>query len=236
MVLFKYEEEFYYFVGIDPSWTGRKPTAVVVVKLNNQVKKFELQRYIYTKNIKEIVETISSLEKPSVIGVDAPLVITNMYGHRENELEFLRKYPIKIPLYPVNSSLYKSFFPTTLYKELNKIGFSFENHNIFEVYPHATLGALFFGRLFSYKRGKKEERLTRLKVIEEKVSQYVDFPNISFKSLKEREDCDDALICALTVFLPTTENSLVFGSSSDGLLLVPFPRFTQENREELDNS
>jgi len=227
MVVFKYEKEFHYFVGIDPSWTGQKPTAVVVVKLNELSKKLELERYIYTKDVKEIVDAISSLGKPSVIGVDAPLVITNAYGHRENELEFSRNYPIKIPLYPVNSSLYKSFFPTMLYMELNKIGFRFENQNIFEVYPHATLTAIFFGRLFSYKRGKKEERLAKLKVIEQKISQYIDLPNVSFGSLKEREDIDDALICTLTVYLPTIENSLIFGDSCNGMLLVPFPKFVQ---------
>uniref|UniRef100_A0A7V4KDB2 DUF429 domain-containing protein n=1 Tax=Fervidobacterium pennivorans TaxID=93466 RepID=A0A7V4KDB2_FERPE len=231
MVLFRYEEEFHYFVGIDPSWTGGKPTAVTVVKLNEQTKKLELQRYIYTKDVKEIVNVLSSLEKPSVVGVDAPLVITNIYGHRKNELEFIRNYPIKISLYPVNNSLYKSFFPTTLYKESNKIGFRFENHNIFEVYPHATLAALFFGRLFSYKRSSKKEKMTKLKIIEEKISQYIDSPKISFRSLKEREDFDDALICALTVFLPTNEDCLVFGNVSDGMLLVPIPKSVQKSEE-----
>ncbi len=50
MVAFKYEKEFHYFVGIDPSWTGRKPTAVVVVKLNELSKKLELEKiYLYKR-------------------------------------------------------------------------------------------------------------------------------------------------------------------------------------------
>ena len=50
MGAFKYDKEFHYFVCIDPSWTGRKPTAVVVVKLNELSKKLELEKiYLYKR-------------------------------------------------------------------------------------------------------------------------------------------------------------------------------------------
>lgn len=228
----RYEKQFDYFVGIDPSWTGRNPTAVVVLEVSITSEKLGIHKYVYAKTLEEIVELLSRLEKPSVIGVDAPLVVKNSRGHRENELEFLKNYPIKVPLYPVNTERYPEFFPSALYEKLNEIGFSFANNNVYEVYPHATLAAKFFGKLFSYKRGKREERLRKLEEIERKLSEYIEFCGTSFGCVKEREDFDDALICALTVYLPTKETCLGFGSFSDGILLVPIPTSVQKEQRE----
>jgi predicted RNase H-like nuclease len=232
MFSIQYEKEFDYFIGIDPSWSGRNPTAVVVLRENREIGRLSLYRYVYAKALEEIVEVVSELKRPSVIGVDAPLIVKNLQGHRENELEFLKNYPIKVPLYPVNTERYPEFFPSALYEKLNEIGFSFANNNVYEVYPHATLAAKFFGKLFSYKRGKRKERLRKLEKIERKLSEYIEFCGTSFGCVKEREDFDDALICALTVYLPTKETCLGFGDISDGILLVPIPTSVQKEQRE----
>ncbi|MFN4201163.1 DUF429 domain-containing protein [Fervidobacterium riparium] len=223
MYIFKYLNVPEYYMGIDPSWTGKNKSAVVVLVQLKECDKCGLIDYIYTSNESEILDFVLRYRN-SVLGIDAPLIVKNTSGHRQNELEFLQKYKLRVPLYPVNVSRWNSFFPTSLYNRLKKHEFSFENYNVFEIYPHATIAAKFFGKLFSYKRGSKSEREKKLDILKRIILKYVELPELQFQQLKEYEDFLDAVICAYTVFLPTIEETLVFGSTSEGLLLVPCPK------------
>ncbi|WP_448376870.1 DUF429 domain-containing protein [Fervidobacterium sp.] len=219
--------DFEHFIGIDPSWTGKNKSAVVILKRSakpRQDGKLLVYDFLYSSDINKIIDFIYPLRGTAIIGIDAPLIIRNVSGHRKHELEFLSYYPIHVPLYPVNLSHYKVFFPVELYKLLNEIGVSFDNGNIYEVYPHATLAAKFFGRLFSYKRGNNDKRLAKLSLIRQKLMEYVEVPSVHFKYVKEFEDYIDSVICALTVYLATTEDVMIFGSPSEGMLLAPYPK------------
>lgn len=221
MRVYRYQKIPNYFIGIDPSWSGKNKSAVVALQCDMDEQTCRLCDYVYTEQLDEIVSFIHSFDD-AVIGADAPLILDNITGHRKNELEFLRTYKLKVPLYPVNLKRWKFFFPAKIYEELSELGFSFDNENIFEVYPHATIAAKFFGRLFSYKRGSYEKRLGNLKILEEKVSEFVSFTGIHFKTIKEYEDFLDAVICGYTVFLPSCEEVLVYGDQISGLFLVPY--------------
>jgi len=226
MKLLHLSEKFAYFIGIDPSWTGKNKSAVVILKRSAKPKqdgKLLVHNFLYSSDINEIIDFIYPLRGSAIIGIDAPLIIRNNNGHRRNELEFLRCYPLRVPLYPVNLSRYKVFLPVELYRLLNEIGFSFENGNIYEVYPHATLAAKFFGRLFSYKRGNNDERLAKLSLIRQKLTKYVEISSVHFKYVKEFEDYIDSVICALTVYLTSVEDTMIFGNPSEGMLLAPYP-------------
>ncbi|MGQ9856352.1 MAG: DUF429 domain-containing protein [Fervidobacterium sp.] len=223
MYIFKYLNVPEYYIGIDPSWTGKNKSAVVALVYLKEFDKCSLIDYLYTSNESEILEFVLKYRN-LVIGIDAPLIVKNTSGHRQNELEFLQHYKLRVPLYPVNLSKWNSFFPTRLYNKLKEHKFSFENYDVFEVYPHATIAAKFFGKLFSYKRGSKNEREKKLDTLERIIRKYVELPAVQFQKLKEYEDFLDAVICAYTVFLPAVEETLVFGSTSEGLLLVPCPK------------
>ncbi|WP_448536152.1 DUF429 domain-containing protein [Pseudothermotoga sp.] len=216
------KKDFDFFCGIDPSWTGKNPTAVVVLN-----KRFELVDFVYSKDVEEILEPLRT-HPNSVVGVDAPLIVTNESGHRPNEREFLKHFArFGLSLYPVNKKRYPFFFPELLYERLKEIGYSFESGNVFEVYPHATIMALFNDmRVFHYKRGSTKERLEKLQWLEARIRELVDIPShfvMPRNAVKAYEDFLDSLICGLTVAFSTERACLTFGDEESGLMLVLKP-------------
>ncbi|WP_448524280.1 DUF429 domain-containing protein [Pseudothermotoga sp.] len=213
---------FEFFSGIDPSWTGKYPTAVTVLD-----RGLHLVDFVYSEKIDEILEPLKRY--PNVIvGVDAPLIVTNESGHRPNEREFLRYFArFGLSLYPVNKKRYPFFFPELLYERLKEIGYSFESGNVFEVYPHATIMVLFNDtRVFHYKRGSTKERLEKLRWLEARIRELVDIPShfvVPKNAVKAYEDFLDSLICGLTVAFSTERACLTFGDEESGLMLVLKP-------------
>jgi predicted RNase H-like nuclease len=216
------KRHFDHFCGIDPSWTGKKPTAVSVLD-----RQFRLVDFVYSKDIERIVQLLRNYEN-TVIGVDAPLVIRNETGHRPNEKEFLKHFArFGLSLYPVNRRRYPFFFPVKLYEALKTIGYSFQKGNIFEVYPHATILVLFNNmRLFHYKKLRSEEKLEKLEYLRKKIETFIEIPD-GFDAVrgdvKSYEDFLDSLVCAITVGLASERSFLTFGNEDVGILLVLTP-------------
>ncbi|MCX8124130.1 MAG: DUF429 domain-containing protein [Spirochaetes bacterium] len=215
-----------YYIGIDPSWTGKNNTAVVIC---NDI--LQVIDYCYSNNIEEIVRAIAPYTN-AIIGIDAPLIIKNQTGHRKHETEFLRTFSrYRLGLHAVNKNRYPYFFPEALYKELNKLGFSFENHNIFEVYPHATI-MVCFNRMeilhYKSKYGVTSRRMNLMKlfnylkeVIDCKSLFTVTIAQAKGNDLKKYEDMIDALVCAYTVIHCMHKECYTFGDAENGILLVP---------------
>ncbi|MGB9789125.1 MAG: DUF429 domain-containing protein [Thermotoga caldifontis] len=216
------KRHFDHFCGIDPSWTGKRPTAVSVLD-----RQFRLVDFVYSKDIERIVQLLRNYEN-TVIGVDAPLVIRNETGHRPNEKEFLKHFArFGLSLYPVNRRRYPFFFPEKLYEALKTIGYSFQKGNIFEVYPHATILVLFNDmRVFHYKKLRSKGKLAKLEYLRKKIETFIEIPddfNVPQDSIKSYEDFLDSLVCALTVGLASERPFLTFGNEDVGILLVLKP-------------
>lgn len=215
-------KSFDFFCGIDPSWTGKKPTAVSVLD-----RELRLVEFVYTRELKKIVEPLTRYSN-IIVGIDASLIVVNETGHRPNEREFLNYFAkFGLSLYPVNKKRYPFFFPELLYKRLGELGYRFELGNIFEVYPQATIAVLFNEMMpLHYKRIKKEERLGKLYWLEEKLRSFVEVPAsfvVPRDEIKVYEDFLDSLVCALTVALSNERTCMTFGSEELGIMLVLKP-------------
>jgi len=215
-----------YYIGIDPSWTGKNNTAIIVCNDNLKVI-----QHCYSKDINEMLRAIVAYND-AIIGVDAPLIIKNQTGHRSHEIEFLRLFsPYKLGLHAVNKNRFAYFFPEKLYAELTKLGFSFENNNIYEVYPHATVMVLFNNmKVLQYKSKYRldiqRKNLMQLinvmcKLIDCKDLFPVTIAQAKKKELKKYEDLIDAVICAYTVYYCKHNACIQFGDSNCGKLIVP---------------
>ncbi|MDH7553480.1 MAG: DUF429 domain-containing protein [Spirochaetota bacterium] len=217
-----------YYIGIDPSWSGKNYTAVVICDDALQVIDT-----CYTNDIKKIISAIVPFND-AVIGIDAPLIIQNTTGHRRHEIEFLRVFSrFGLGLHAVNKKRYPYFFPEVLYKELHALGFSFNNNNIFEVYPHATIMTCFNNmKLLQYK---SKYGVTMRRENNEKLYNYLatvircgdlftgTIAQAKGKQLKKYEDFLDALVCAYTVYYCMHKSCYSFGDAENGILLVPSP-------------
>lgn len=214
-------KDFSHFCGIDPSWTGKNPTALAIIDKN-----FKLIESFYGDQLEDMIKILKTYENV-LIGVDAPLIVKNESGHRKNEKEFLRYFSkFRLSLYPVNKKRYPFFFPELIYQRLNQWGFSFEAGNIFEVYPHATIMVLFSGmRVFQYKRIGKLKKIERLSWLEERIKSFVKMSeyHIPRGNVKAYEDFLDSVICAITVRLALEKPYMIFGDEKDGILLTLKP-------------
>lgn len=224
-------KDFSYFCGIDPSWTGKNPTALSIISID-----LDLLEWVYSDRLEDMIETLARY-KNVLVGVDAPLTIENEVAHRENEREFLRYFSkFGLSLYPVNRNKYPFFFPELIYQRLKLLDFSFENGNIFEVYPHATIAILLNdGKVFHYKRLRKYERFKKLSWLEMRIKNFVKISDslVPKDDLKMYEDFLDSVVCALTVRLALERPFLLFGDEKSGILLALKPQVQASNQQNL---
>ena len=222
-----------FFIGIDLAWSPANPSGIVV--LDEYARLIE---YRYTGNPDAIFE-LTARYPDAVIGVDAPLIITNAAGHRPNERAFLKTFArYGLGLHAANTTLFAKRFPRytgfDLYKRLKTAGFDFKNGNLFEVYPHATVLALFNnGRVLRYKASvPRTDRITALKRLQTALFEAVTVPNeyhaaietLKGKRLKAEEDFLDSLVCAYTLWHCAKNSCYRFGDGdNNGLLITPRP-------------
>ncbi|MEJ2467464.1 MAG: DUF429 domain-containing protein [Campylobacterales bacterium] len=221
-----------YYVGIDLAWAPGNPSGVAVIDTDAR-----LIEYRYTDSIEAVMDVIGGYPHCAV-GVDAPLIIPNETGHRPNERDFLKTFArYGLGVHAVNTVLFEKRFPCytgfELFARLKAAGFGFEKGNLFEVYPHATILALFNnGKVLRYKASvPKPERLTALKRLQTALFEVITVPNtdkkpletLKGKALKGEEDFLDSLVCAYTLLYCTENTCLCFGNGRIGKLLTPKP-------------
>jgi predicted RNase H-like nuclease len=221
-----------FYVGIDLAWGADNPSGVAVIDADAR-----LVEYRYTDSIEAVMEMIGNYPRCTV-GIDAPLIIPNAAGHRPNERDFLKTFArYGLGVHAANTTLFEKCFPRytgfELFEHLGGSGFGFEKENLFEVYPHATILALFNnGKVLRYKASTpKMERITALKRLQTSLFEVITVPNtckkpletLVGKALKREEDFLDSLVCAYTLLYCTENACLYFGDANVGKLLTPKP-------------
>ena len=221
-----------FYIGIDLAWSPGNPSGVAV--LDADANLFE---YLYTDSLDAVLSLISRYPE-AIIGVDAPLIIPNATGHRPNERAFLQTFSrYGLGLHAANTTLFAKRFARytgfTLYEGCKAIGLDFGRGNLFEVYPHATILALFNGgRVLRYKASvPRSERITAMQRLQTSLFEVITVPNdrqtaiaaLKGKALKAEEDFLDSLACAYTLLHCAANDCLCFGDDAVGKLLTPDP-------------
>jgi predicted RNase H-like nuclease len=220
------------FIGIDLAWAPGNPSGIAVMNADAVLIEFR-----YTDALDEIVSVVKRYPGTAV-GVDAPLIIPNATGHRPNERAFLKTFVrYGLGVHAANTALFAKRFPRyagfDLYARLKAEGFDFRRGSLFEVYPHATVLALFNeGKVLRYKASApKPERLTALGRLQTALFEVITVPNgmktgldgLKGKALKGEEDFLDSLVCAYTLLHCSTNDCLCFGDDAVGKLVTPEP-------------
>lgn len=221
-----------WYIGIDLAWSPGNPSGVAVLDAGAN-----LVEYRYCASVDAIVSLVKRYPGAAV-GVDAPLVIPNATGHRPNERAFLKVFArYGLGVHAVNTTLFSERFPRysgfELYARLLEAGFGFERGNLFEVYPHATVLALFNSKkVLRYKTSvPKPQRLAALTRLQTALFDVITVPDerktyladLKGKALKAEEDFLDALVCAYTLLYCTSAACLCFGDDAVGKLVTPDP-------------
>ena len=181
-----------------------------------------------------------------MIAVDAPLVIPNASGIRTAERELNRDFRrFDAGCHAANLGRPFAGFVTEFSRRLEAMGFrhgvseAWREHGRcqIEVHPHAATIKLFgLSRIIKYKRGLRKDRaaglrrlrslmLERLPLLDPPLS--LDLPAVPRTGpLKPVEDQIDAALCAYIAahwwHWPAGRN-LVYGSETDGYVVVPNP-------------
>ncbi|WP_345988513.1 DUF429 domain-containing protein [Sulfurimonas sp. HSL1-2] len=224
-----------FYVGIDLAWAEGNPSSVAVIDADAR-----LVAYRYADTVETILDVVRAYPGCRV-GVDAPMIIPNATGHRPNELQFLKTFArYGLGVHAVNTQLFEKRFRRyagfALYEGLKAEGIGFEEGTLFEVYPHATILALFNdGKVLRYKASvPREARLEAMKTLQTALFEVLTVPNglktpletLRGKALKAEEDFLDSLVCAYTLYYATEKRCLKFGDAEIGVLLTPPPGVT----------
>ena len=216
------------YIGIDLAWARCNFSGIAVIDADARVID-----YRYTDSLETMMDVIGAL-----VGVDAPLIITNAEGHRPNERAFLKTFArYGLGMHAANTVLFEKRFEGyagfELYACLTAEGFGFDRGNLYEVYPHATILSLFNdGKVLRYKSSvPKAERVAALKRLQTLLFERLTVPNtlkkdpgqLKGRALKGYEDFLDALVCGYTLLHCTRNGCLYFGDDTEGKLLTPEP-------------
>jgi predicted RNase H-like nuclease/ppGpp synthetase/RelA/SpoT-type nucleotidyltranferase len=211
-----------YFVGLDLAWGDRNPTGVAVIDDKGVLVQVSAQ----TDDASILAAIKPFVADDCVVGIDAPLIVTNPTGNRPCEAA-LNKHFTKFQAGAHPSNTGKPEFANgtrggrlATATDLNLNPFSPRPRRALEVYPHAASVALFrLGRTLKYKdkKGRKFEKmqseLLRLMTLIEglkdadvplRVARHDDWKRIrrsvetaTRKSeLRRAEDPVDAVLCA----------------------------------------
>ncbi|HEX9834209.1 MAG TPA: bifunctional ribonuclease/(p)ppGpp synthase [Mycobacterium sp.] len=153
-----------HFVGLDLAWGERKPTGVAVI--NNEGALAHISAQTDDAGILEAVQPY--VADDCVVGIDAPLTVTNATGNRPCEAALNVDFrAFQAGAHPSNTSKPEFAGGTrggrlAAEMDLDLDPFSGRPRRALEVYPHAASVALFrLGRTLKYKdkRGRKFEKL-----------------------------------------------------------------------------
>src|SRR5208283_3891612 len=160
------------FIGVDLGWYG-KPSGLASIETNgNGLKLRDETRLQDTDEILGWLSTAAG-DGTAVVGVDAPLVISNQTGIRDAERELNREFRrYHAGCHPAN--LGRPFAPNVLAfsRRLGALGFvhgagmaARENGRFqIEVHPHAAAVSLFdLPLIVKYKRGLRGARARELR-------------------------------------------------------------------------
>ena len=153
-----------YFVGLDLAWGERNPTGVAVVDDKGALVHISAQ----TDDASIVAAIRPYVADDCVVGIDAPLIVTNPTGNRPCEAALNKDFAkFKAGAHPANKSKPEFADGTrggrlAAALDLDLAPYSPRPRRALEVYPHAASVALFrLGRTLKYKdkKGRKLEKM-----------------------------------------------------------------------------
>lgn len=153
-----------YFVGLDLAWGERNPTGVVVVDDKGALVQVSAQ----TDDAGILAATRLYAADDCVVGIDAPLIVTNPRGNRPCEAALNKDFTkFQAGAHPSNTSKAEFANGTRGGRLAAAIDLDLDPHSprprrALEVYPHAATISLFrLGRTLKYKdkKGRKFEKM-----------------------------------------------------------------------------
>lgn len=153
-----------YFVGLDLAWGERNPTGVVVVDGKGAL----VQVSAHTDDAGILAAIRPHVADDCVVGIDAPLIVTNPRGNRPCEAALNKDFTkFQAGAHPSNTSKAEFANGTRGGRLAAAIDLDLDPHSprprrALEVYPHAATISLFrLGRTLKYKdkKGRKFEKM-----------------------------------------------------------------------------
>ncbi len=143
------------YIGLDLAWGEKKPTGVAVVDSQGRLMHVSSQT-----DDASIIAALSAYAKgPCLIGVDAPLIVTNATGNRPCEKELNKDYrAFQAGAHPSNTGKPEFRDQPRGARLAVAMGLDMDPHSTadrraIEVYPHPATIALFrLGRTLKYKQ------------------------------------------------------------------------------------
>ena len=230
-----------FYVGIDLAWGHRNPTGVAV--LDAEARLLHVSTVMTDEQIHE--EIAAYVDGPCLVGIDAPIVVTNPTGSRPAEKALGRDFRrFEAGAHPSNTAKPEFADGTRAGRlcrhfELDHDPGSAADRRALEVYPHAATIALFdLPRTLKYKDKKgrdleslRSELLTLVGLVETVVD--VDDTWRSLRrqveaagrksQLKVVEDQVDAVVCAyIALFADRHPDDItVYGDAATGAITTP---------------
>ncbi|NNG37767.1 DUF429 domain-containing protein [Flexivirga sp. ID2601S] len=236
-----------YFVGLDLAWGSRNPSGVAVLDDDGA-----LQLLTAVVSDDEIAASVAPyLQDRCVVGVDAPLVVTNPTGSRRAEKDLGRDFaPFQAGAHPTNTGKFPDGTRGARLCAALSLDMDPEStapRRAVEVYPHPATIALFrLGRTLKYKNkpGRtleqlRGELLTLVRLLESLSTARPQMRLVSSSAwrdlvagieratrksqLRDAEDQVDAVVCAYVVLLRerVPEAVVTYGDFADGYIVTP---------------
>ena len=153
-----------HFVGLDLAWGEVKPTGVAVINADGALVHISAQ----TDDASILAATEAFVAEDCVVGIDAPLIVTNPTGNRPCEAALNRDFRgFEAGTHPSNTGKPEFANGTRGARLAAAMDLDLDPHSprprrALEVYPHAASVALFrLGRTLKYKhkQGRKRDTL-----------------------------------------------------------------------------
>ncbi len=144
-----------HYIGLDLAWGEKKPTGVAVIDVDGRLLHVSSQ----TDDASIITALSAYAEGPSLVGVDAPLIVTNPTGNRPCEKALNQDYrAFQAGAHPSNTGKPEFALQPRGARLADAMGLDMDPHSTaerraIEVYPHPATIALFrLGRTLKYKQ------------------------------------------------------------------------------------
>jgi predicted RNase H-like nuclease/ppGpp synthetase/RelA/SpoT-type nucleotidyltranferase len=229
------------FVGIDLAWGERQPTGLAVLDAD--------ARLLHLATVRTDEEIAASLQPyvagPCLVGIDAPLVVTNATGSRPAERDLSRDFRrFEAGAHPANTGKPEFADGTRGERICRLLGLDLDpasraERRAVEVYPHPATVVLFgLAKTLKYKdkRGRDLDLLrSELLALMGHVERVV-VPDATWRELREQvetatrkselrvvEDQVDAVVCAYVALFAARwpERTTTYGDLQQGYIVTP---------------
>ena len=230
-----------HFVGIDLAWGEREPTGLAVLDADGQ-----LVHVSAVRTDDEIAERLAPyVDGPCLVGVDAPLIVTNPTGSRPAEKQLSKDFRrFEAGTHPSNTSKPEFENGSRGARICKRLGLDMDprsgrERRAIEVYPHPATVVLFgLSKTLKYKQkpGRdlaflRSELLTLMTYVEQIVPSTGAWQTLRAQvegasrkvDLRRVEDQVDAVVCAYVALFAERwpDRTRVYGDFEHGYIVTP---------------